>query len=133
MQPGDQHVPNSLAKDLLVVFQTSSSTTFNSLFRHKEISALKASITQGNAANGDPNAIINQAKAFYMMLLESNERCNGVIQTTNPSTLLVDSKRPCFNCGLTNCNVSTCQKPKHKACIKANKKVPEGFFHSKQG
>ena len=34
---GDRHVPDSLAKELVGVFQTSSSPTFNSLFRQKEI------------------------------------------------------------------------------------------------
>ena len=80
------------------------------------------SITDGNKAYGTPDIIIEQAEAFYMMLLQSDEGWTGVKQASNPSAFIADGKRPCFNCGAMDCSLAKCPKPKNEDRIKANKK-----------
>ena len=121
---GHRHVPDTIAKDLITAFQTSSSPKFNMVFYQKEIEALQQSITLGNQAYGNPDQLLQQAEAFYLTLLQSSEGWHGAAHVANPSAFVgaADGPPTCFNCGKANCKVSTCPRPKDEARIAANKK-----------
>ena len=66
-------LPKHIGKILIKLFQTSSDSNFNQLFRMKELQGFKQSLMLGDQAYDDPVTILDQAFQIYQSIYSSKE------------------------------------------------------------
>ncbi|CAJ1969888.1 unnamed protein product [Cylindrotheca closterium] len=77
------NVPHDIGKTLISLFQTSSDPKFNEVFHNKEINAYEQALTQGNAAYGSPDMILDLATSIYQNRMASKEGWTGQFHKVN--------------------------------------------------
>ena len=123
------HVPHDIGKTLISLFQTSSDPKFNEVFHNKEINAYENALTQGDAAYGTPDTILDLATSIYQNRMASEEGWTGQQHKVNETGFSAQKALgPCFNCGGKH-SVQVCPEPLNKDRVAQNKRK---FFDSKK-
>ncbi|CAJ1969858.1 unnamed protein product [Cylindrotheca closterium] len=98
------NVPHDIGKTLILLFQTSGDPKFNEVFHNKEINEYEQALTQGNAAYGSPDMILDLATSI-------KEGWTGQFHKVNETAFLAQKAvGPCFNCGGKH-SVTACTEP----------------------
>ncbi|CAJ1955014.1 unnamed protein product [Cylindrotheca closterium] len=123
------NVPHDIGKTLISLFQTSSDPKFNEVFYNKEINAYEQALTQGDAAYGSPDMILDLATSIYQNCMVSKEGWTGQFHKVNETAFSAQKAvGPCLNCGGKH-SVTACTEPINKERVAQNKRK---FFDEKK-
>lgn len=123
------NLPKDINKTLVQLFQTSSDSEFNAIFRTEQLNKWREYSVKGDAAYGSPDDILDMASIAYRDRLSSVEGWTGQFHKVNETGFSASADNPCFNCGAPGCQLKTCPEPMNEERIKKNKTT---FFDARR-
>jgi len=128
--PHDSKVPKELPKQLVEIFQTSSVSDFNDVFKHIALDS-KTKTTKGKLGTGKwpPVEETLELAAKTYLDLWSTDQWSGVTTKAKESSFIADQGKKaatdvvCWNCDEQGHTTKTCPRPKNNDLIKKNRAV----------